>query len=201
MTPPIKGTSALVMSIHDIEQVKQRGKARRNSSSMQRKLFEQSREDGSDSVEEMPMKRLKVYCNYARDQAVMLGGGKLILTFNGDGYATMPAILLPLLEAEMRVKPGRYRLVEEPAPAPIVVDPLDQPSKVVDIVKIPSDVPVPEPSELHSQIADMLAKMRNDVEEAEEVAPRTEEEQADFDVSVAALSDELEEELKLMEEE
>lgn len=73
------------------------------------------------------MSTLTIKSNYARDRVVTFGD--LVLRFNGQGIAKVPSHQRSVIQAEMRVRPGRYTIVEAapvtaptpaPAPAPVV---------------------------------------------------------------------------------
>lgn len=62
------------------------------------------------------MDTLTIKSNFARDRVIVLGSGTLVLAFNQEGLATMPKHLLPVLQKEMRVRPGRYTVVTPELP-------------------------------------------------------------------------------------
>ena len=116
-----KGVSNFIVSMTDKDELEQRVVNRRSAQQITAKLFKKSREGRHESVWDNPMKSVRIYCNFARDRVVMLDS--LILHFDAEGYAEMPEHKLPMLEAEMRVKPGRYKIVAEVEPEKKVVAP------------------------------------------------------------------------------
>lgn len=89
-----------------------------------------------------------VKSNYARDRVVVVGNGDLVLNFDRNGIAKMPAGKRYLLEPEMTARPGRYTILEDvvlvaPVVAPEAVevevssdasDTEDAPADAVDVV-------------------------------------------------------------------
>ena len=84
---------------------------------------------------------LKVRSN-VRNKTILLGG-RFPLVFDEDGVGRMPAHLLPMLEVEQRMKPGRYTLEPaEPTVEPVVEMPLEEPAPVVEVPALPEE-PLP----------------------------------------------------------
>lgn len=79
---------------------------------------------------ELPMKRLKVRSNFARNRVVALTDG-YPLVFDREGMAWLPEGHKPAFDVEASARPGRYVIVEEPALDPMVV-----------IQDLPTEVPV-----------------------------------------------------------
>lgn len=63
---------------------------------------------------------LTVKCNYARDRAIVINNGELILVFDRDGFARIPASSLSVLEIEMKHRPGRYQILGETVETPVI---------------------------------------------------------------------------------
>ncbi len=92
------------------------------------------------------MKSLRVRSNFARNRVVMLGD--LVLRFDSTGHATMPEHQLSILKSEMRVRPGRYHILQE---------------------EVVSDVPAVEVvPEVKEQIKDLLLALKT-AEKAETI--------------------------------
>ena len=128
----VKSISNLVLAMQDREAQMERVASRRTQSKMKQELYKKSSEGRHESPWEKEMKMVKVSSNYARDRVVMIAGGKLILHFDSHGEAEMPEHQLDLMKAEMRVRPGRYKLhLEEEAPAAPVVAPVEETAVVM----------------------------------------------------------------------
>jgi hypothetical protein len=54
-----------------------------------------------------------VKSNYARDRVVVVGNGDLVLNFDRNGIAVIPAHKAYLLDAEMIARPGRYTILQQ----------------------------------------------------------------------------------------
>jgi len=158
----IKGTSDLVLAMQDKAEVAKRRAGRRSIQQLQARLYEKSREGLSTSSGNDQMKSLKVRSNFARDRVIVLGNGELVLHFDGSGLATFPEHLLPLLQAEMRSRPGRYRLEEIPVPSP-------EP-KVVAPVKVEAKVA----EQVQEQVKELLSSLKAS-EETGDAEPVSEE--------------------------
>lgn len=116
---PVKGTSNLVLATFNKASMKERSKHRRTPEKMRKEVFQASREGQHTNPWDTQMKMVEVESNYARDRVVMISGSDLILHFDHQGRAWMPEHKLPLLKAEMRVRPGRYKIVEKEAELPV----------------------------------------------------------------------------------
>jgi hypothetical protein len=110
-------------------------------------LFEESKKPESRGEKKEPVmaaKPLKVKSNYARNRVVVLRG-QCVLSFDENGEATMPAHLRHLLELEMKHRPGRYTIVQDPKPRPKKVAPKVE-GKLPEKVESPDELaPPPEP--------------------------------------------------------
>jgi hypothetical protein len=62
-------------------------------------------------IPEVLVKRLKLKSNSLRDRAYLIEG--MVLHFDGDGIATFPEHCLEAILRHTRVRPGRFRLLEE----------------------------------------------------------------------------------------
>lgn len=61
-----------------------------------------------------PVKRLKIKSNFLRDRAYPIGD--MTLHFDGDGVAEFPEHHMEQVKTHMRLRPGRFRLLETPKP-------------------------------------------------------------------------------------
>ncbi len=91
--------------------------------------------------QESVMSDLKVRSN-VKNRTILLDG-RFPLVFDAEGFGKMPAHLLPLLEREMTMKPGRFSVVSEEAPvAPVPVEvPVEAPPAKVEEEKVEEAVP------------------------------------------------------------
>ena len=65
------------------------------------------------------MSDLKVKSN-VKNRTILLDG-RFPLVFDAEGFGKMPAHLLPALELEMKMKPNRFSIVDEPPPVAVEV--------------------------------------------------------------------------------
>lgn len=111
----ISGLSNLVTAIHSYESHVSRDDSKREPLLVRSKLYEESRrlDKKTRDGERTPVTRIKVKSNHARSKALVIGGGQVVLQFDNQGIATMPAHFLPVLQAEMRARPGRLQIVSD----------------------------------------------------------------------------------------
>jgi hypothetical protein len=77
---------------------------------------------GVDSIIAKETNMVRIRSNFARNKVVCLDGHKLVLHFDGKGFADCPRHLLPILEVEMKYKPGRYIVLDtKPSSSPSAV--------------------------------------------------------------------------------
>jgi hypothetical protein len=113
-------------------------------------LFEESKKPESRGEKKEPImaaKPLKVKSNYARNRVVVLRG-QCVLSFDENGEATMPAHQKHLLELEMKHRPGRYTIAQDPTPKKPTPKPVEVEGKLPEKVESPDELalpPAPEP--------------------------------------------------------
>lgn len=97
------------------------------------------------------MKRLRVKSNYARNKTLVLGpNNNLVLHFDRHGVAAFAAHLLPVLQAEMQMRPGRFRVLKDEPKAPESTSQLKEIEEVLEVLKREE-----EEEELELEIADV----------------------------------------------
>lgn len=85
---------------------------------------------------------LTVKSNYARDRAVVINNGELVLVFDSEGIAKMPAHKREALQIEMTYRPGRYQIFEETVEKPVVEatpEPVIEETKTESVVETKSE--------------------------------------------------------------
>lgn len=109
------------------------------------------------------MKRVQVKSNFARNRTLILGSrSELVLRFDRHGVASCPTHLLPILQEEMRRRPGRFRVLSEER-APVEQTPLaEQVSEMLE--------------KLDAEIADSEEDIEIEVDEGEPQSAVDEEE-------------------------
>lgn len=94
-----------------------------------------------------PMKMLKLKSNSIRDRIHPIGD--LMLNFDGEGVARFPENQLPVVEAHMRLRPGRFRVIRPvPTEADEAEDRLVAARAALEAAKAekePAPAPEPEP--------------------------------------------------------
>jgi len=95
---------------------------------------------------EVFMPFVKVRCTSSKNKAEVLAGGEIILTFDENGIAQMPAHLLPLFKKIQNLRPGRYTIV-----VPEVVVPKAVSAPKVDPKLEPVKESVSVESKVHSE--------------------------------------------------
>lgn len=118
-----------------------------NVETMQVELFKESMKqpERSEVKEPIVSKKIKVKSNYARNRVVVIGGN-VVMTFNEDGECQIDAKHKPALEVHMRLRPNRFKIVDD-APPPVVeekpVEEVKEP-EAVEEAKEPEEVVVVE---------------------------------------------------------
>lgn len=164
--------SKLMDHIADPNQSKARGKGLRDSLNVRSKLYENSK-NPVRYPGDPDMKTLKVRSNYARSRTVMLDS--LVLKFDDHGVASFPAHLLPILEKEMAVKPGRYFLVQD--------TPQTQETVPVESGSIAPPTSVVR-DEVFSALERIAAKLKAEPAAEEEQVDEVEDEDDDWDLPI-----------------
>jgi hypothetical protein len=123
----------------------------------------------SKLTEGASMKYVRVKSNFARDRVITLGQGQLVLHFDSNGYAQMPRHHLPLLEAEQRVRPGRYNVEYGPEPKPTVQE-IRISDELTNQIQGMLSFMVEEPAE---EVEEKIAENIPDVEEVKAAPKKT----------------------------
>lgn len=126
-------------------------------------VYEKSRNPENFESRSQPMKRVQVKSNFARNRTLILGSrSELVLRFDRHGVASCPTHLLPILQEEMRRRPGRFRVLSEER-APVEQTPLaEQVSEMLE--------------KLDAEIADSEEDIEIEVDEGEPQSAVDEEE-------------------------
>lgn len=106
--------------------------------------------------------------NYAKDKVVSIGG--MDVKFNSEGEAKIPRHHVPAVRKHMRVRPGRFRIIEKTAPAPAEPQPrveslskakveVHTPPKAKTVAKVPTVSDKPKSAEVAKAEPAMTVKV------------------------------------------
>lgn len=88
------------------------------------------------------MSDLKVKSN-VKNRTILLDG-RFPLVFDDKGFGKMPAHLLPALELEMKMKPGRFSIVNDAPVAPVMEAPVEAAVEVEKVEEVQAPVELPQ---------------------------------------------------------
>jgi hypothetical protein len=141
---PIKSISNLVLAMSDKKEQLKRISNRRSPQQLTHKLYKKSSEGRHESNGNDLMKKVRVHSNFARSRVVMLD--TLVLHFDEYGDADFPKHQLPVLQAAMRARPGRYTIYPDTESSPALEPQVSVPEEVVE--------------EVSQQVKDLLVNLK-----------------------------------------